>query len=209
MRLLQEEGLLLRVLNEVLLPLKLLIPQPIIAKIPGLTTNEEIRIQEVLRHIPPTASCLDIGCGNNRLIQLHRARGGRGIGVDVYPWEGVDLIVKDSSLLPFKDQSFDCVTFVASLNHIPNRDAVLREAFRLLKRGGTVILTTLDPLPSYLWHKWAFWDRDQHERGMQPGEVYGFKDEEIQALLSRAGFLVVQRRRFSLGLVKLYVAKKP
>ncbi|MFC1514712.1 class I SAM-dependent methyltransferase [Candidatus Omnitrophota bacterium] len=115
------------ILNEIILPLKLIIPQPIIRKIPGLTTNEDIRIAKALRNIKSDAKCLDIGCGDNKLIKRHRMRGGEGTGIDVYPWDGVDLIVEDSSKLPFEENSFDCVTFVASLNHIPNRAEVLKE----------------------------------------------------------------------------------
>ncbi len=33
---------------------------------------------------------LDVGCGTNELLRAYR---GEGIGVDVYPWDGVDLVV--------------------------------------------------------------------------------------------------------------------
>lgn len=196
------------VLNEVILPMKLIIPQPIVARIPGLTTNEEIRIRHVMEHISPDKNCLDIGCGNNRLIQMHRDRGGDGLGVDIYDWGGVDRVVEDCSKMDFDDKSFDCITLVACLNHIDNREEVLQEAHRILKDDGIVIVTMLTPFLSIIWHKWAFWDKDQHERGMKPGEVYGFTEEELRATLEGAGFSIGRKRRFSWGLNNIYIAEK-
>lgn len=195
-------------INEILLPVKLIIPQPIVSKIPGLTTNEDIRLEKVLQHVPAHARCLDIGCGTNRLMKLHRTRGGMGIGLDVYDWGEVDVLVEESAHLPFENKSFDCITFVASLNHIPNRLNVLREAYRLLGHGGMIIITTLHPFVSTIWHRWAFWDRDQRERGMKPGEVYGFSQGEIAGLLGGTGFDILARHRFSWGINNLYIAKK-
>jgi SAM-dependent methyltransferase len=194
---------ILDLLNRLLLPLKLLIPQPVVKKIPGLSTNEEIRHTEVLREI--TGVLLDIGCGTNQLVKRYRARGNEGVGVDVYPWPGVDTIVANSATLPFSGQSFSTITFVACLNHIPNRAEALLEARRLLHTDGRVIITNLSPWLSQIWHKYAFWDDDQHERGMQEGEVWGFSRSELAALLHGAGFSIERSRSFSWGLVQLYV----
>src|SRR5690242_18608281 len=105
-------------LNQILLPAKLIIPQPLVAKIPGLTTNRDIRTNVVLKAL--SGRVLDIGCGSNLLVQRYRALGHEAVGVDVYPWPGVDLLVKDTAQLPFSDRAFDTITFVACINHIPN-----------------------------------------------------------------------------------------
>jgi SAM-dependent methyltransferase len=193
----------LRVLDELVLPLKLVVPQPVIAKIPFLRTNEDIRVEMALAYA--RGRVLDVGCGRNLLVERYRASGGDGVGVDVYPWPGVDEVVQDSSHLPFVDGSFDTVTFVACLNHIPNREAVLAEARRLLAPGGRVVLTNLTPRLSRIWHAWAFWDADQHERGMEEGEVWGFTDAELTEMLERNRFEISQRAAFSWGLNHLYV----
>jgi len=194
------------IFNEILLPIKLLIPQPAVARIPGLTTNQDIRIKQVLRYVK--GRCLDIGCGDNRLIQEYKARGGDGIGIDIYPWDGVDLVVEDSSNLPFPDSCFDTVTFVACLNHIPRRVDILREAHRVLEDDGVVIITFLQPAISTIWHKICFWDKDQKLRGMKEGEVYGFTRRQIGALLQTAGFRIIKKGKFSWGLNNLYVCAK-
>lgn len=197
------------IINEILLPIKLIVPQPVIKRIPGLTTNEEIRTQKVLKFIPPAANCLDIGCGFNHLIQQHRKQGASGLGVDVYPWPGVDLVVENSSKLPFADLTFDCVVFVAALNHIINPVETLRESRRVLKDKGIVIVTTLPPFLSRLWHTWAaYWDLDQRQRVMKDGELYGFTHRQLLALFERAGFKVIQKHVFSWGINNIYIGRK-
>jgi ubiquinone/menaquinone biosynthesis C-methylase UbiE len=196
------------VINELILPLKLIIPQPIIRHIPGLTTNEDIRIENVLTCVPPQANCLDIGCGSNLLIKRHKLRGGKGIGVDIYDWGNVDLLVEDSSKLPLEDASFDCITCVAALSHIANRLDVLKECQRILKDDGVIICTNPNPLFSKIWHKWAFWDKDQHERGMKQGELYALSDKEIRRLFAASGFKVIQKYIFSWGMNNAYIAQK-
>jgi len=192
-------------LNQLLLPVKLVVPQPVIARIPGLTSNEDIRLGLVLERT--RGRLLDVGCGTNQLVARYRAQGGQGVGVDVHPWHGVDHLLEDSGRLPFEAGSFDTVSFVACLNHIPNRGEALAEARRVLADAGQLLLTNLRPGPSRLWHAWAFWDRDQHERGMQEGEVWGFEPGALQDLLSAAGFELSQRTSFSWGLNELFVCR--
>ena len=194
------------VLNQTLLPLKLIVPQPLVGKVPLLTTNKDIRFGLVLKETK--GRLLDIGCGENELVSAYRLHGGQGLGVDVHPWPGVDLILKDSANLPFKNDTFETVTFVACINHIPNRDMVLHEAHRVLSDTGRLLITNLSPFISRIWHFIAFWDKDQHERGMQEGEVWGLTISDLEALLSAARFQVQEMVKFSWGLNQLLICSK-
>lgn len=159
------------------------------------------RIAAVLPHI--RGRLLDVGCGTNELV---RAYGGEGVGVDVYPWPNVDHVVEDTADMPFEGGSFDTVTIIAALNHIPNRAKVLREAHRVLRPEGRLVVTMIPPTISRVWHTLRKpWDADQHERGMQPGEVYGLKSHEVRALLEDAGFAVDADRGFMLGVNRLTI----
>ncbi|MEE8575602.1 MAG: class I SAM-dependent methyltransferase [Thermodesulfobacteriota bacterium] len=192
----------INLINSIIFPIKLIIPQPVIRKIPGLTTNEDIRIDEVIRLM--RGYSLDIGCGPNHLIAEYKKRGGTGVGVDVYDWGAQDLLVKDTADLPYDDGTFDTVTMVACLNHIPNRKEVLIETRRILKPDGCLVFTNLSPLISQIWHKYAFWDEDQHDRGMKEGEVYGFTGSQLRELLGETGFEIKEAHSFSWGLNKIY-----
>lgn len=148
---------------------------------------------------------LDVGCGSNRLVREH----GCGVGVDVFPWQGVDLVIEDAGRLPFADESFDCVTFLASLNHIPNREQALCEAYRVLRPGGRVLITMLTPLVGRVWHRLMRWrDPDQQVRGMQTGEVWGIADASVRRMLGGAGFVGWRINTFQCGLNRLHQATK-
>jgi hypothetical protein len=81
----------------------------------GWTTLEEERLDAVLPHVH--GRLLDIGAGPNTLVRRY----GNGVGVDVHDWGGGVMVVENTARLPFSDQTFDTITFVACLNHIPNR----------------------------------------------------------------------------------------
>lgn len=148
---------------------------------------------------------IDIGCGTNQLIRKYK----NGIGVDVYQWGDVDLIVEDSSILPFDDGSFDTVTIIASLNHIPNREKVLKEAHRILKSEGRVIITTLPPLISKIWHKIRNpWDADQRERKMKKDEVFGFTKSEFGKMFREANFKIIKTKKMMFFINNIIIGKK-
>lgn len=165
--------------------------------------------------------CLDVGCGyGNRFITEYL--GGNGVGIDVFPYAGLskEQIVEDLTHLPFPDASFDSVTFIANLNHAPEpqRDAELAEAFRVLRRGGNIIVTMGAPFIEVIVHK-VVWLYDRFlgtkvdmdsERGMEEGEDYFLTKAEIRERLARAGFREILRKPFwtQWGLNRLYIGWK-
>lgn len=164
---------------------------------------EEFRINKVLPFIE--GNLLDIGCGNNMLTKTY----GKGTGVDVHDWGSVDIIVEDTSKIPLDNESFDTATIIAALNHIPNREDVIKECHRLLKNEGKMIITMIPPTISTIWHVLRKpWDVDQTERGMKEGEVYGMTKKEIISLFENNGFKLVLNKGFMLKINQLYVFKK-
>ena len=164
----------------------------------------EWRINTVLPHV--RGRLLDVGCGANQLVKRH-PKG--GVGVDVFQWGDVDVLIEDASRLPFEDASFDTVSIVAALNHIPNRAEALSEAGRVLRPDGRLITTMIPPRISAVWHRLRrSRDADQVERGMKPGEVFGLKASAIRRLIADAGFTIVLERRFMVGINQLIVAVK-
>lgn len=163
------------------------------------------RIKTVLPHIE--GYLLDIGCGTNKLVKTYS---GKGVGVDVYQWGDVDLVVENTANLPFNEQTFDTVTIIAALNFIPNREEVLKEIRRVLKDSGKLIVTMIPPKISRVWLGIGKpWHKCQLESGMkQSGQVYGFTENSISKLLSEADFEIKFRKKFMLGINTLTIAKK-
>lgn len=99
------------------------------------------------------ARVLDVATGAGYIAGVATQRGADAIGIDFsaaqvrmareqYP--DVQFEQADAEALPFKSESFDAVVNGFGMCHVPNPDVALREAFRVLKRGGRVAFTVWD-----------------------------------------------------------------
>jgi SAM-dependent methyltransferase len=165
----------------------------------GWTTLEDERFAMVWPHL--SGRLLDVGAGLNTLVKRY----GNGVGVDVFEWGGGALLVEDTSKLPFDDASFDTVTFLACLNHIPYRDAAVREARRVIKPDGRLVLTMINPIIGDVGHKIWWYSEDKHRGGMLPGETGGLWPSHVIAICEQAGFVLKLHRRFVYGMNHLFV----
>jgi len=163
------------------------------------TTLEEERLAAALPYI--RGRLLDIGAGPNTLVKRY----GSGVGVDVHDWGGGAMVVRDSSNLPFADRTFDTVSLIACLNHIPYREAVLHEVKRLLKPGGRLIITMINPILGKIGHAIWWYSEDKHRGGMAPGEVGGMWMRDVVRMCAAAGFELQAHMRFVYGMNHLYV----
>lgn len=180
----------------------------------GLTSLEEERLAAVLPQL--RGRVLDVGAGRNTLVRRWRAaakddaegaRARESVGIDVHDWGGGVQVVEDSSRLPFPDGSFDTVALVACLNHIPDRRGVLREAARVLRPSGRLVLTMINPVLGGIGHR-IWWYSEDKQREEQPGEVGGLWGREVIALCEAAGFRLLRHDRFVYRLNELFVAEK-
>ena len=194
----------IKVINTICYPIRLIFLNETVNRL-GLRSLRDERCDIVMKHC--RGRLLDIGCGNNQLV---KAYGHDSVGVDVYDFGGNALIVEDSSKLPFKNESFQTVSFVASFNHVPTlkRSDVLKEVYRLLPEGGEVLMTMLNPFLGTIRHKLAWRDPDQHERKMKEGEEMGLSHKYILSIMESEGFTFIERKRFILKLNNLYIFKK-
>ncbi len=92
---------------------------------------------------------LDIGAGHGELITLMRSRFElRSSACDytdsLMKLPDVDVKIADLSNenLPFLDESFDLVTCTEVIEHLEHYRGTLRDIHRVLKPGGTLVLTT-------------------------------------------------------------------
>jgi len=109
-----------------------------------------------LNHLTPGV-VLDLGCGTGRISKFLRGHGKQVVSSD-YVGECLKLIKletgqapciqMDSTSLGFKDSSFDCVVACRVLQSLPTqaeKEAAVQEIFRVLKRGGSLVLTEGNP----------------------------------------------------------------
>ena len=161
---------------------------------------ESWRLSVVKSHI--RGRLLDIGCGYNNLVKEY----GFGVGVDVYAWDDIN-VQSQGCRLPFRDKSFETVTIIAALNYIPDREETLREAYRVLSANGKLLVTMIGPLTGKIAH--MIFKQDEMVRGeCRPGELKGMYRKEVEEILERSGFRVLEKRHFQLRLNTLFIASK-
>lgn len=121
------------------------------------TTNQAARdhwLGRILADLPRGSRILDAGAGESRyrplcdhleyVSQDVAQYDGRGDGQALHTgtWDCSDVdIVSDIADIPEPDGSFDTVMCTEVIEHVPDPIGALREIVRLLKPGGTIILT--------------------------------------------------------------------
>jgi len=116
------------------------------------------RIRDVLEAagFRATDRVLELGTGWAYGSHWARQSGARAVGIDLgldqlrwarrslAPDDALHLAQANAKALPFRSATFDAIASVEMMEHVfrPDREAVLAEAFRVLKPGGTIALST-------------------------------------------------------------------
>ena len=135
---------------------------------------------------------LDVGCGFGGFVAAMRGRGWDAEGVDPSPAvvaaavnRGRPVRLGTLESLPGECGAYDAVTMFYVLEHLPDPLAALEKAWRLLSRGGTILIrvphtTPIVRLLAPVGLGGALYD--------PPFHLYDFSPAVLQRLLRRAGF---------------------
>lgn len=122
------------------------------------TTRDEFDRLISWLNLAPDHHALEVACGSGGpALHLARVTGCRITGIDSNP-SGIAtasaaatsatrarfLVADATARLPFDDDSFDAMLCIDSMNHFPDRLAVLKEWRRILRPGGRALFT--DPV---------------------------------------------------------------
>jgi demethylmenaquinone methyltransferase / 2-methoxy-6-polyprenyl-1,4-benzoquinol methylase len=120
--------------------------------------------------------------------------------------------------LPFPDASFDAVTIAFGLRNVTDKDAALREMYRVLKIGGRALILEFSAVksellkPLYDFHSFKVLPR-LGELIANDAESYRYLAESIRkhpdqatlkAMMESAGFASVDVRNLSAGVVAIH-----
>lgn len=159
---------------------------------------------------------LDIGCnggfltskiaeqaGNADIVVLDLDRDSVAHACRSYSLAG---LVADGCRLPFKNDSFDLITCLEVLEHVPEPGQIVEESFRCLKKGGRLIV--LVPNSTLLFRLiWFFWT-STWGKAWQHKHVCEFNRRSLQDLLKRCGMRVEDVTTFHLGMLTAVKAVK-
>lgn len=130
----------------------------------------------------------------------------------------LDWVVGDAMALPFADDSFDVYTISFGIRNVTRIDDALREAFRVLRPGGRLMVLEFSQIPNELLQKvydlYSFnvipvmgqvvaGDRDSYQYLVE--SIRKFPDQEDFArMIRQAGFGQVSYRNLTMGVAALH-----
>ena len=98
------------------------------------------------------ALVIDVGCGTGRWRWKLRERGATAFGFDFSPAmlakaaeKGLSVAVADLRRLPLPSRCAEIVVCALSIGHVPDAGEAIRELARLVKPGGSLLLSDFHP----------------------------------------------------------------
>jgi SAM-dependent methyltransferase len=151
-----------------------------------------LREEAIAALAPEGLTVVDMGCGDGFLTEMLAQRFARVIAVDHSPerleaarrrlgGRAVDFRLGEIDALPLPAASADAVFLSLVLHHVPEIATALREAARVLRPGGRVVVVDLAP-------------HDEESLRETLGDLrLGLDPERLAAELAAAGFTRVRR----------------
>ncbi len=142
--------------------------------------------------IIPKQKLLDIGCGSGQFLYEMKQ-----FGMEVYgnepgefdqktaKKEGLNIVKKELIKAKFPSQSFDVITINHVLEHVNNPSQTIREIYKILKKGGVLIIGVPNhrSLAYFLFKKnWLALDIPRH--------LYDFSDRTLLKKLKKEKFKI-------------------
>jgi SAM-dependent methyltransferase len=131
-------------------------------------------IRDLIAELPSDSLVVSVGCG---MMRQFESAGSRYLATDLRVLPNVDF-ASDAGRLPLVDDSADLVVALELLEHVPKPQAILRELSRVLKPGGTAVVSVPSTVPRHdVNDYWRFTAQGLERLGtevFEKGEVHVF-----------------------------------
>ena len=132
--------------------------------------------------------------------------------------DNLTFVEANAEELPFEDNSFDAYTIAFGIRNVPRIDVALSEAYRVLKRGGRLLVLEFSevemPLLDRFYDQWSFKAIPRFGKMITgDAEPYQYLVESIRkfpnqrdfaAMITKAGFSRVTFTNYSGGIAALH-----
>jgi len=157
--------------------------------------------------VGPSTRVIDVGCGGGRhAFEAYR----RGADVVAFDQDAAELenvatvlramaekgeapasataetVSGDALNLPYPDQTFDCVIASEILEHIPEDGTAIAELIRVLKVGGSLVVTVPRWLPEQLC-----WLLSEEYHSNEGGHVRIYRASRLRARIAAGGMVLM------------------
>ena len=118
-------------------------------RVPKITSRSWLILSELSKHIrsvaeselPNNLKICDVGCGKKPYFEFFKEKSDLYVGIDIDRTSSAGIIAT-AEYLPFIEKSFDVVLCIQVLEHVYNPEKVINKMYRVLKRNGTLVLST-------------------------------------------------------------------
>src|SRR3989338_3561079 len=166
-------------------------------------TLRTLRLKKIVRHIPAGSTVVDLGCGYDYYLVrsiAERLQSAVAVDLSVQPSHDPNITSLEHDLntpLPLPSDHFDVAVSMANLEHLSQPLALLKEAHRILKPDGQLILTTPSTYAKPILEFLAYRLHIVSEPEIRDHKMY-FNRTLLRDYLQQAGFTTVIHRYFQL-----------
>ena len=166
-----------------------------------LDTLAEHLAERGSRLAPAPGDLIDVGCGDGRFLLAMQQRGWRVTGSETDPVAadlarrrtGATILEEPLEAMSLPEASYDLVSLLHVLEHVPDPRATLTICHRLLRPGGALLLDLPNagsPEASLFGANWYHLDLPRH--------LWGFTPQSLVRLTEEIGFTVESVRQYPL-----------
>ena len=154
------------------------------ARVLDVATGTGAALLPVARRLGPQGHVTGIDLSTGMLREAERTARAEGLA-------NIELLKMDAEHLEFPDQTFDAVLAAHAIFLFPDREAALREMYRVTKFGGCIGLSIFGNTPTAFTPAWAILAEQLGEYGVEvrvPNPLAFYSPDEMGTLLSGSGF---------------------